>query len=359
VLDVTENGVTYALQLDPTQDFANDFFHLSADPTAGTGIVENNTPCYSRGTRIATPRGDKRVETLKIGDKVMTKSGAARPIKWIGRRSFAGRFITARKDILPVCVKAGALGGNAPRRDLWISPHHAMYFDATYFDAKYFDCNVLSLQGVLIEAKDLVNGSSIVQPEHADKVEYFHIELDSHDVIVAEGALSETFLDEDSRGMFHNAAEFRTLYPDAPAGAGTYCAPRLDEGFAVAAVRQRIALRAGLVRSAEPGRCAALRGQVEEITARRIAGWAQHADAPEVPVCLDIYAGGKLLGQVLASLYREDLAEAGRSGCHGFSFALPAGFALSGKTFEVRRSLDGSKLPGASSMRAVLEMQAP
>ena len=58
---------------------------------------------------------------------------------------------------------------------------------------------------MLIEAKDLINGVSIVQAERVEKVEYFHIELDSHDVIIAEGALSESFIDDDSRGMFHNA----------------------------------------------------------------------------------------------------------------------------------------------------------
>ena len=92
----------------------------------------------------------------------MTTSGAARPIKWIGRRSYGGRFVMGRKDILPICIKAGALDDNVPRRDLWISPHHAMY-----------------LEGVLIEAKDLVNGVSIVQAERVEKVEYFHIELDT------------------------------------------------------------------------------------------------------------------------------------------------------------------------------------
>ena len=79
-------------------------------------------------------------------------------------------------------------------RDLWISPHHAMY-----------------LEGVLIEARDLVNDVSVVQAERVEEVEYFHIELDSHDVIVAEGSLSETFVDDRSRGMFHNAHEYDAL----------------------------------------------------------------------------------------------------------------------------------------------------
>ena len=84
------------------------------------------------------------------------------------------------------------------KRDLWISPHHAMF--------------PLLDPDVLIEAKDLVNGVSIVQAERVDKVDYVHIELDTHDAIIAEGALSETFIDDDSRGMFHNAQEYDTLY---------------------------------------------------------------------------------------------------------------------------------------------------
>ena len=72
-------------------------------------------------------------------------------------------------------------------------------------------------RGVLVEAKDLVNDVSIVQAEQVDDVEYFHIELDTHDVILAEGALSETFVDDDSRAMFHNAHEYAALYPEAVA----------------------------------------------------------------------------------------------------------------------------------------------
>jgi hypothetical protein len=162
---------------------------------------------------------------------VMTASGALRRIKWIGRRTYGRRFIMGRRDILPVCIKAGALAENVPARDLWISPRHAMFFAD-------------EPGGRLIEAKDLVNGSSIVQAQSVDEVEYFHIELDSHDVIIAEGALSETFLDDDSRGMFHNAQDYDALYGHEEQAPAHYCAPRLDEGYEVEAVRQRLAARA-------------------------------------------------------------------------------------------------------------------
>jgi hypothetical protein len=83
------------------------------------------------------------------------------------------------------------------------------------------------IDGMLIEAKDLVNGISIVQAQHADQVDYFHVELESHDVIIAEGAASESYIDDDSRGMFHNAREFAALYPEATNDMAMYCAPRI------------------------------------------------------------------------------------------------------------------------------------
>ena len=192
-------------------------FSIVDDSNADTTTVTTQ-PCYCRGTLIQTKTGQRLVEELQIGDEVMTASGRLRPIKWIGRRSYAGRFIIGRKDVLPVCIKAGALDDNVPARDLWISPNHAMYFDTA--DG-----------GVLVEAKDIVNGVSIVRAESIKHVEYFHIELETHDVIIAEGALSETFIDDDSRGMFHNAHEYRRLYAEEHVAPAHYCAPRVDEGY--------------------------------------------------------------------------------------------------------------------------------
>ena len=184
------------------------------------------------------------------------------------------------------------------------------------------------LDGVLIEAKDLVNGVSIVQAERVDKVEYFHIELETHDVIIAEGALSESFIDDDNRGMFHNAHEYRALYPDAAADAARYCAPRVDEGYEVEAIRRRIALRARLTSKGKTP-LGTLRGCVDLVSVNSVAGWAQNIDHPEAPVCLDIFAGGRLIGQVLANRYRGDLKRAGiGSGFHSFRFTPPDGIAL-------------------------------
>jgi hypothetical protein len=333
VLTVTEGTQTYTL--DFSGNFVGDYFQTAPDNSGagpGTDITEVGiAPCYCPGTLIRMTCGQKRVEKLKIGDEVMTASGVARPIKWIGKRSYAGRFVMGRKDILPVCIKAGALADNVPRRDLWISPNHAMFFED-------------NLDGVLIEAKDLINGVSIVQAEHVDSVEYFHVELESHDVIVAEGALSETFVDDDDRFMFHNADEYRVLYPTAAAAVAQYCAPRLDSGQELETIRRRIALRGGLT-SNEETTAGDLRGYVDRVTPRVIEGWAQNVDHPDAPVCLDIYAGGRLIGEVLANRYREDLERAGMgSGCHAFAFTPPSGLALLAEAVEVRRSLDGAPL---------------
>jgi len=254
-------------------------------------------------------------------------SGAARPIKWIGRRAYGGRFLIGQKQILPVRINAGAIDENVPQRDLWISPHHAMY-----------------LQGVLIEARDLVNGVSIVQPADTYQVEYFHIELDSHDVIIAEGSLSETFIDDDSRGIFHNAHEYSLLYPREFRHQVRYCAARNDSGYEVEAARQRIEARAGL-RSRESAASLALRGHIDRVTSDGIEGWAQNSDYPEAPMCLDICVGDRVIGQTLANRYREDLAQAGLgSGHHSFLFVPPAGTDIFSEAIQVRRSLGGERI---------------
>ena len=184
--------------------------------------------CYCAGTHIRTPDGEVPVEDLQPGDLVITAAGAARPVRWVGRRSYAGRFLRANPSVHPVCVMAGALARGVPARDLWLSPNHALFLD-----------------GWLVPAGELVNGSSVTQAHDADAVEYVHIELDSHDVLLAENTPAESFVDDESRGMFHNAAAYWNDHPEEHTGAAAYCAPRISSGYALDAIRRRIAARAG------------------------------------------------------------------------------------------------------------------
>jgi hypothetical protein len=201
-----------------------------------TGTVDG--PCYCPGTLILTPYGEVAVEDLAIGDWVITHTGKAEPIKWIGRRSYAGRFLVGQTHVLPVRIKAGALSDGLPKRDLRVSPLHAMYLD-----------------GYLVPAGELVNGISIVQ-EEVERVDYLHLELASHGLIWAEGAAAETFVDDNSRMLFENAEEYARLYPDEERSPAQFCAERVMGCYEAEMVRWRLADRAAALWPSAPSKAA-------------------------------------------------------------------------------------------------------
>ena len=220
-LALTDSGSTVAT-LTFSSDLSADMFTVMMDPSTSQ-VDEVQIACFCRGTRIRTEHGDVPVEALAIGDRVMTLSGAAEPIRWIGRRSYGGRFLASRPALRPILIRAGALGEGLPSRDLRVSPLHSLFLD-----------------GVLIPAGLLVNASSIVRDETCREVAYVHVELAEHTVIWAEDAPSETFLDDDSRGVFHNAAEYAALYPAQLHSPVLWCLPRIEHGQALENVRRRI-----------------------------------------------------------------------------------------------------------------------
>jgi hypothetical protein len=166
--------------------------------TGGVGSgTEIEAFCFMAGTLIGTPEGEVEVEALRIGDLVTTANGGAAPIRWIGRQTVATRFGDALR-ILPIRIEAGAIADNLPVRDLLCSPDHAVLID-----------------GVLVQAGALVNFMTITRETNVPETfVYYHIELDGHDLILAEGLPAETFVDNVDRLAFDNWQEHLALFPE-------------------------------------------------------------------------------------------------------------------------------------------------
>ncbi len=135
--------------------------------------------CFLKGTKIRTAEGERKIEDLAIGDLLPTMFGGLRPVRWIGRYPIKKSDPSKAwvKDVLPVRIARSALAPGVPHADLYVTAGHCLLID-----------------GVLAPAEMLINGTTITRHEagECDKLEYFHIKLESHDVIYAEGALAET-----------------------------------------------------------------------------------------------------------------------------------------------------------------------
>jgi hypothetical protein len=205
-------------------------FALTFPSAFDANIYTANPACFCAGTRILTDAGEVPIEDLKIGDRIITPANGFRPIKWIGRRSYGGRFLRSNPTLWPIRIRAGAIADGVPRRDLFVSPGHS-----------------LALDGLLIPAEKLVNRVSILSVEGLEQVDYLHLELDSHDLVFAEAMAAESYVDCDNRNAFQNAAEFAQLYPEASLEKHGFCLPHMDNERTerLDAVRQRVARQSG------------------------------------------------------------------------------------------------------------------
>jgi autotransporter passenger strand-loop-strand repeat protein len=232
VLSVKEGHGSYTQTL--AGDYANaDVQIVGQDSGTGTLITLDSTPCYCRGTLIRTDRGDVAVEALAVGDRVVTYAGATAPVRWIGHRRVACRSHPDAASVWPVLVAADAFAARQPQRDLLLSPEHAVF-----------------VEGVLIPIRHLINGASIVQIAVED-VEYWHVELDRHDVLLAENLPAESYLDTGNRRAFANGGDVVQMHPAFSADrsceliweARGYASLRI-EGEAVGRVAARLRRRA-------------------------------------------------------------------------------------------------------------------
>ena len=167
-------------------------FSIATDSASGLGFIQ--VQCFAAGTRIATDRGPVAVEHLALNDRIALAEGGFAPAVWIGRRTVDCARHPRPESVWPVRVRAGAFGLGAPDRDLFLSPDHAVFVD-----------------GVLVPVRLLIDGGSIAQIRRRT-VEYFHVELPEHAVILAEGLTVESYLDTGDKADFEGGAVSR-LFP--------------------------------------------------------------------------------------------------------------------------------------------------
>jgi hypothetical protein len=220
------NG-TSEITLDITGNFSTANFNVIDPPTNTTISLNSNPPCFAHGTRILTTRGEIPVEQLRAGDSLILHTGGTAPIQWIGHRSLSLLRHPNPAQVNPIRIAANALMDGIPRRDLVLSPDHALY-----------------LNGTLIPAKSLLNGSTIRQ-EPRRTITYFHIELPHHAVLYAEGTPAESYLETGNRNAFSNGGGARTLHPDfaQTLREQTSCAPFAESGPIVEQTRAQILAR--------------------------------------------------------------------------------------------------------------------
>ncbi|WP_084055407.1 Hint domain-containing protein [Carnimonas nigrificans] len=174
-----KNPTDFTLKLE--QGFADKYYEMTGE----------RITCFTKGTLVSTPTGEVAVETLKEGDEVITLSGV-RKVEWLGiqpARFRADFSAQEKREHYPVHILPGALGNGVPTREVVVSAWHHLH-----------------INGVLVRAMDIINGNTIYQDDFVERIDYYHVEFDTYDMIATSGMFSESFTDNgNTRGRFINA----------------------------------------------------------------------------------------------------------------------------------------------------------
>lgn len=167
-------------------------------------------PCFTPGTRVETPEGPCRIETLRAGDRVVTVDKGACAIRYVTRTHLTCAMLRRNPDHCPIRFKAGSLGDGLPERDLVVSPQHRLLWSGS-------DCDLhLGVPEVLVAAADHPAGQKVAAALLPFGVTYIHLVLDEHHILWANGAQTESFLVGPT--SYHAApasvqADLRRLFP--------------------------------------------------------------------------------------------------------------------------------------------------
>lgn len=181
---------------------------ISFDPTTGAAVV---VPCFGRGTMIDTPDGVRAVEDLRAGDMVLTRDHGPQPIRWVGASTVSAAKLDLMPNLRPIRIRAGALDAGVPERDLIVSPQHRVLVSSR-IARRMFDG-----AEVLIAAKHLLGMDGIEIADDLAGVDYFHLLLDGHQILISDGAETESlYLGTEARKAVGPKAmrEIQALFPD-------------------------------------------------------------------------------------------------------------------------------------------------
>ena len=213
---------------------------------SGNGTDIFLSVCYVAGTRILAPAGEQVVDSLAVGDLILTQHGQKlepHPVKWLGHRRIDLDAHPRPETVAPIRIERDAIADNMPHTDLLVSPDHAILVD-----------------GKLIAARRLINGSTIRRERGWTSVDYFHVELDQHAILLAEGLPAESYLDTGNRGFFANSGAPVVMHPDLtdetdyPTREAGSCAPLVWDEAGVLPVLQQLAERAAAIGRPVPQR---------------------------------------------------------------------------------------------------------
>ncbi|WP_420012176.1 Hint domain-containing protein [Tateyamaria sp.] len=184
--------------------------------------IEQIIICFTPGTRIATQKGEVAVERLQPGDKVFTRDNGIQTLRWVGQRDLAPQEMRAHPEFQPVLIRKGALGNDLPQRDMLVSPQHRMLLTSDLAEVMFDE------REVLVAAKHLTGLDGVDQVQ-TGAVSYLHLMFDQHEVVLADGAWSESFQpgDHSLKGIgADQRSEVLTLFPELETLAGLDAAGR-------------------------------------------------------------------------------------------------------------------------------------
>ena len=199
--------------------------HGNVTGTMAFENIETVVPCFTPGTLIATTKGERAVEDLRQGDRIITRDNGIQEICWIGAKHLSGRDLLAKPNFRPILVPKGSMGNDMPERDMMLSPNHRLL--VANEEAAFY----LGETEVFVSAKHLV-GKEGIQQVDATGVNYIHFMFEQHEVVLSNGHWSESFQPGDLSLKGINAAqrsEIFTLFPELakPQGLRAYTSSRL------------------------------------------------------------------------------------------------------------------------------------